>query len=151
GRDRVSAMRTAGARERGEPRPARDGGARSLVMPGPRRLFFRNPFPGPSPPGDGCTRSPRHATRGLHFQIRNPNLEIRNKFKIRISNVPNSLPTGPARASACDFGFRSFGFVSDFEIRISDLLPDMKCRLQRREGFFAAFAVDDHADTHFAG
>src|SRR5205807_5961450 len=42
-------------------------------------------------------------------QIRNPNLEIRNKFKIR-----NSKP-------APGLGHSNFGFVSDFEIRISDL------------------------------
>src|SRR5438045_9454854 len=49
-------------------------------------------------------------------QIRSPKSEIRNKFKIQ--KAPKLKP-----ARGClvlRFGFRSFGFVSDFGFRISD-------------------------------
>ena len=56
---------------------------------------------------------------GLKSEIRNPNLEIRNKSEMQNPNVPNgSLCLG--------FGFssvvRSFEFVSNFDIRVSDLI-----------------------------
>src|SRR5262245_52610144 len=47
-------------------------------------------------------------------EIRNPKNQIRNKSKIRKREIPNLAEFG--------FGFRSFGFVSDFSFRISDLL-----------------------------
>jgi hypothetical protein len=47
-------------------------------------------------------------------QIRNSKSEIRNKLEIR--NL--KLETG---TQVSNFGFRTFGFVSDFDIRISDL------------------------------
>ena len=71
-----------------------------------------------SPPGDAQITS-IELWGFCGVKIRNPNLEIRNKSEMQNPNVPNgSLCLG--------FGFfliiRSFEFVSDFEIRISDLL-----------------------------
>src|SRR5260370_1025273 len=45
------------------------------------------------------------------LEIRNPNLEANQKFKVRIS-------------AAISFRILNFGFVSDFDIRISDLFRD---------------------------
>ena len=51
------------------------------------------------------------------MKIRNPKSEVRRKFKIQISKLPGQhLHTLIRR-----FEFRSFGFVSDFGFRVSDL------------------------------
>jgi hypothetical protein len=50
----------------------------------------------------------------LMAKIRNPKLEIRNKSKNRNQKVP----TG--RLVVLNICFSGFGFVSDFELRISD-------------------------------
>jgi hypothetical protein len=47
-------------------------------------------------------------------KIRNPKLEIRNKFKIQMGNAQNRAPVAVS-------SFWIFGSVSDFEFRISDL------------------------------
>jgi len=47
----------------------------------------------------------------------NPKSEARNKFKIPILKFSK-----PARLEVSSFEFFSFGFVSDFDIRISDLV-----------------------------
>ena len=62
-------------------------------------------------------------------QIRNPNFEIRNKFEIRISKCGN--------VEQCYLRLQhwDFGFVSDFEIRISDFeLAACDCALLRPDG-----------------
>jgi hypothetical protein len=48
-------------------------------------------------------------------EIRNPNVEIRNKLEIR-TRKPETL--------ASSFSAWGFGFVSDFEIRISDFVHE---------------------------
>jgi UDP-N-acetylglucosamine--N-acetylmuramyl-(pentapeptide) pyrophosphoryl-undecaprenol N-acetylglucosamine transferase len=53
-------------------------------------------------------------------EIRNSKSEIRNKFKTQNSNDQNFL-------SVLSFGFWSFGFVSNFDIRISNLLFSEVC------------------------
>ncbi len=52
-------------------------------------------------------------------QIRMSKSEIRNKLRIPKSECSKRV----CAAGHCSFGFRTFGFVSDFEIRISDFQP----------------------------
>ena len=47
----------------------------------------------------------------LKCKIRSTKFEIRNNFKIRISQLFKQV---------LDFGYLEFGFVSSFDIRISD-------------------------------
>jgi len=48
----------------------------------------------------------------FYSQIRNPNIEIRNNFKIRIFQILNFL--------FWSFRFRKFVLISDFVLRISN-------------------------------
>jgi hypothetical protein len=61
----------------------------------------------------------RTASRGKE-EIRNPNLEIRNKFEIRSTKHR----AHPATDRLLSIHIWDFEFVSDFEIRISDLEPE---------------------------
>jgi hypothetical protein len=58
------------------------------------------------------TRHIRNQTDLRHRQIRNPNIEIRNKFEIQKYKTPNKGKT---------FGFVTFEFVSNFGFRASNL------------------------------
>ena len=56
----------------------------------------------------------------------NPNIEYRNKFKIRISQCSKQRLRNQYRASTFrSFEFWSFGFVSNFVLRISNFLLEM--------------------------
>jgi hypothetical protein len=65
-------------------------------------------------------RNPKH--RPLAREIRNPKHEIRNKSKTRKKKNPKreAAPVVQRRLPFLSFGFRSFGFVSDFGFRASD-------------------------------
>jgi hypothetical protein len=62
----------------------------------------------------------------------NPKSEARNKCKIPILKFSK-----PARPVVSNFEFFSFGFVSDFDIRISDLVA--ACRAVSIRGFTCCF------------
>jgi hypothetical protein len=64
------------------------------------------------------------------MKIRNTNFEILNKFKIRMTEIRKPElrdlevmpePARPRVRSSGSFGFRHFGFASDFVLGISDL------------------------------
>ncbi len=66
----------------------------------------------------------RHETRRRNGEIRNPNIEARNKFKILISkgskHFSTQIDTNPLLFQP--FGFWSFDIVSDFVLRASDFI-----------------------------
>src|SRR5262245_2774369 len=79
-----------------------------------------------------ATTSPFLAVRdSVLTQIRNPNLEIRNKFKIPMFKISKPAP----------FRISNFEFVSDFEIRISNLPALLAFLLALLRAFFRRFAV----------
>jgi len=58
-----------------------------------------------------------------HVEIRNPNLEIRNKFKARMIEIQNLQRLAVPRSDVGSIWILNFGFVvSDFDIRASDLV-----------------------------
>jgi hypothetical protein len=77
-------------------------------------------FPG----GAACRAELQFAARiaraggGLGSEIRNPNIEIRDKFKYQMAETGEN---GPVARRFGTFEFRSFELVSDFEIRASSL------------------------------
>src|SRR5262245_32311212 len=55
-------------------------------------------------------------------KIRNPNFEIRNKFEGRKIEIRNN--SNRKQKMVIRFSFSDFGFVSDFDIRISNFRED---------------------------
>jgi hypothetical protein len=75
----------------------------------------------------------------LGTQVRNPNIEIRNKFKIRNSKPSNEtihgahpgVKTAAHNSVLClrHFLIWDLEFVSIFVLRISNLFQELNCRL----------------------
>jgi len=87
---------------------------------GHNRLVAKLRLPGPYPAkaGDGQTDEARHK------KILNSNIEIRNNIEIQMSKIRNIPECYLIKGSGSWFRileFSSFGFVSDFDIRISNL------------------------------
>jgi len=55
-----------------------------------------------------------------HVEIRNPNLEIRNQFEARMTEIQNRRPCMEAHGDVLNIRISYLGFVSDFDIRASD-------------------------------
>jgi hypothetical protein len=71
---------------------------------------------------DSCRRrGPRRRTS--HAETRNTNVEIRNKLELKREITETPISLSPRRFILPFPLFRLFGFVSNFEIRISDFQP----------------------------
>src|SRR5258708_35003734 len=86
------------------------------------------------------------------LKTRNPNIEIRNKFKIR--STKSKMPGRGTQSRSGGFEHLIFEFVSDFDIRISDFLEQFHDRFtlskDRNRPTGAVVVVVVHIDAETA-